>query len=38
MQGLLDIYNMAVRMKLNTIVSTLEPDINSYYGKLYSAK
>jgi hypothetical protein len=38
MQGLLDIYNMAVRLKLNTIVSTLEPDINSYYGKLYSAK
>ncbi len=38
MQGLLDIYNMAVRLKLNSITSTIEPEINNYYGKLYSAK
>jgi hypothetical protein len=38
MQGMLDIYNMAVRLKLNSIVLTIEPDINNYYGKLYSSK
>ena len=38
MQGLLDIYNMTVRLKLNSITQTLEPEINNYYGKLYSAK
>jgi len=38
MQSLLDIYNMAVKLKLNSIVLTLEPQINNYYGKLYSSK
>ena len=38
MQGLLDIYNMTVRLKLNSITQTLEPEINNYYGKLYSGK
>jgi hypothetical protein len=38
MQGLLDIYNMAVRLKLNSIVLTIEPEINKYYSKLYSSK
>jgi hypothetical protein len=38
MQSLLDIYNMAVRLKLNSIILTIEPEINNYYGKLYSAK
>jgi hypothetical protein len=38
MQGMLDIYNMAVKLKLNSIVLTIEPDINNYYGKLYSSK
>jgi len=38
MQSLLDIYNMAVRLKLNSITLTIEPEINNYYGKLYSAK
>ena len=38
MQGLLDIYNMAVRLKLSSIIQTIEPDINNYYGKLYSSK
>ena len=38
MQGLLDIYNLAVRLKLNSLIQTIEPEINNYYGKLYSAK
>jgi hypothetical protein len=38
MQGMLDIYNMAVKLKLNSIVLTIEPDINNYYSKLYSSK
>jgi hypothetical protein len=38
MQSLLDIYNMAVRLKLTSIIQTIEPDINNYYGKLYSSK
>jgi hypothetical protein len=38
MQGLLDIYNMAVKLKLNSIVLIIEPEINNYYGKLYSTK
>jgi hypothetical protein len=38
MQGLLDIYNMTLRLKLDSITSTIEPLINTYYGKLYSAK
>ena len=38
MQGLLDIYNMSMRLKLDSITKTLEPEINNYYGKLYSAK
>ena len=38
MQSLLDIYNMAVRLKLTSIIQSIEPDINKYYGKLYSTK
>jgi hypothetical protein len=38
MQGMLDIYNLAVKLKLNSITQTIEPEINNYYGKLYSAK
>jgi hypothetical protein len=38
MQGLLDIYNMDVRLKLDSITQTMEPEINNYYGKLYSTK
>jgi tetratricopeptide (TPR) repeat protein len=38
MQGLLDIYNMSVRLKMNSLVLTIEPEINKYYGKLYSSK
>jgi hypothetical protein len=36
MQGLLDIYNLSVRLKLDSVLSVLEPEINNYYGKLYS--
>jgi hypothetical protein len=38
MQALLDIYNMSVTLKLNSVTLTVEPEINNYYGKLYSAK
>ncbi len=38
MQGLLDIYNLSIRLKLDSITTTIEPLINNYYGKLYSAK
>ena len=38
MQGLLDIYNMAVKLKLDSITLKIEPEINNYYGKLYSTK
>jgi hypothetical protein len=38
MQGLLDIYNMSVKLKLNSITAIVEPEINNYYGKLYSTK
>jgi hypothetical protein len=38
MQGLLDIYNMAMRLKLDSLVTKIEPEINNYYGKLYSAR
>jgi hypothetical protein len=38
MQALLDIYNMSVSLKLNSITSAVEPDINNYYSKLYSVK
>ncbi|MCE5345259.1 MAG: DUF2723 domain-containing protein [Bacteroidales bacterium] len=38
MQGLLDIYNMSIKLKLDSITKIVEPDINNYYGKLYSNK
>jgi hypothetical protein len=38
MQAMLDIYNLAMRLKLNAIIQTIEPAINNYYGKLYSSK
>jgi hypothetical protein len=38
MQAMLDIYNLSVKLKLSDIVQKIEPDINNYYGKLYSAK
>ncbi len=38
MQAMLDIYNMAVKMKLDSIISIVEPEISNYYSKLYSTK
>jgi len=29
---------MAIRLKLNSITQIIEPEINNYYGKLYSSK
>jgi hypothetical protein len=36
MQALLDIYNMSIRLKLNSLLADIEPEINKYYGKLYA--
>jgi len=38
MQVLLDVYNMAVRLKLDNLIKSIEPEIDKYYGQLYSAK
>ncbi len=38
MQGLLDIYNMSVKLKMDSLTGIIEPEINKYYGKLYSEK
>jgi hypothetical protein len=35
MQALLDIYNMSVRMKLESVTKSVEPLVNQYYGQLY---
>ncbi|MCJ7446606.1 MAG: DUF2723 domain-containing protein [Bacteroidales bacterium] len=38
MQALLDIYNMALAMKSDSLLSIVEPLINNYYTKLFSVK
>ncbi len=38
MQALLDIYHMSVDIKLDSLTEKVEPDINFYYGLLYSSK
>jgi hypothetical protein len=38
MQALLDIYNMSLKLKLTSLTLKIEPEINYYYGKLYSVK
>ena len=38
MQCLLDIYNISMKLKLNSVTQTLEPEINNYYGRLFSSK
>ncbi|MBK9389664.1 MAG: DUF2723 domain-containing protein [Bacteroidetes bacterium] len=38
MQALLDLYNMSVRLKLEELSAKLEPELNNYYSRLYSAK
>ena len=36
MQCLLDIYNMSVRLKLDSLTAVIEPVISNYYSRLYS--
>jgi hypothetical protein len=36
MQAMLDVYNLAMKLKMNTILQKIEPDINNYYSKLFS--
>lgn len=38
MQGLLDIYNMSMKLKLDSLTAIIEPEINNYYGILYSTQ
>jgi hypothetical protein len=38
MQAMLDIYNMSVKMKLDSLTAIVEPEISNYYSKLYSQK
>ena len=38
MQALLDIYNMSVSLKMDSLTKNIEPEINKYYSKLYSVK
>jgi hypothetical protein len=38
MQAMLDVYNMSVKLKLDSITSVVEPEMNNYYSRLYSAK
>ncbi|MFZ0280072.1 MAG: DUF2723 domain-containing protein [Bacteroidales bacterium] len=38
MQSLLDIYNMAGALKLDSLYKIVEPDVNRYYSILYSTK
>jgi hypothetical protein len=38
MQSMLDIYNLSVTLKLDSLTAIVEPDINNYYSKLYSVK
>ena len=38
MQALLDIYNLSVKLKLDSLSATVEPVINNYYSKIYSVK
>lgn len=36
MQALLDIYNMSVELNLKDLTEQIEPEINNYYGRLFS--
>jgi hypothetical protein len=38
MQSLLDIYHMSINLKLDSLTKEVEPDVNKYYGLLYSNK
>ncbi|HLP71863.1 MAG TPA: DUF2723 domain-containing protein [Bacteroidales bacterium] len=36
MQTMLDVYNMSLRLKLTELTKNMEPELNRYYGRLYS--
>jgi hypothetical protein len=38
MQAMLDIYNLSVKLKLDSLAAVVEPEINNYYSHLYSTK
>ena len=38
MQSLLDIYNMALDLKMETLLAEIEPVVSTYYSILYSPK
>jgi hypothetical protein len=38
MQTLLDVYNLAVGLKLENIIADVEPAVDKYYSRLYSKK
>jgi hypothetical protein len=38
MQSMLDIYNLSVKLKLDSLTAVIEPEINNYYSRLYSVK
>lgn len=38
MQSLLDIYHMSVRLGLGSLTAIIEPEMNRYYGRLYSTR
>jgi hypothetical protein len=38
MQSLLDINNMAINLKMDTLVNSISSDVNKYYSILYSDK
>ena len=38
MQSLLDVFNMTVDLKLDSLTKIIEPEISKYYNRLYSGK
>jgi hypothetical protein len=38
MQALLDINNMAIKLKMDNLVNSISSDVNKYYSILYSDK
>jgi len=38
MQTMLDIYNLSMALKMDSLTTIVEPMINNYYSRLYSAK
>jgi hypothetical protein len=38
MQSMLDIYNLAIKLNLDSLKAVVEPELNNYYARLYSVK